>query len=87
MVGCTLQAFYFTFRGDEIHLVHVIPRMQLAAVYGAPPVDFLPQQDPVAYERLVADAEAFVTARFLSLLGGFSVNPVVHIIKVPIPNF
>lgn len=30
--------------GDELHLVHVIPRLQLAAVYGAPPVDFLPQQ-------------------------------------------
>jgi len=30
--------------GDHIHLIHVIPRLQLAAVFGAPPVDFLPQQ-------------------------------------------
>lgn len=30
--------------GDEVHLVHVIPRLQLAATYGAPPVDFLPFQ-------------------------------------------
>lgn len=30
--------------GDELHLVHVIPRLQLAATYGAPPVDFLPYQ-------------------------------------------
>ncbi len=31
-------------QGDEIHLIHVIPRLQLAATYGAPPVDFLPYQ-------------------------------------------
>lgn len=31
--------------------------MQIAAVYGAPPVDFLPQQDPVAYEKMVQNAE------------------------------
>ena len=30
--------------GDEVHLIHVIPRLQLAATYGAPPVDFLPYQ-------------------------------------------
>lgn len=30
--------------GDELHLIHVIPRLQLAATYGAPPVDFLPYQ-------------------------------------------
>lgn len=27
-----------------MHLIHVIPRLQLAATYGAPPVDFLPYQ-------------------------------------------
>ena len=65
-----------------MHLVHIIPRMQLAAVYGAPPVDFLPQQDPVAYEQLVAEAERFVAARFLTLLQGLQPEPVAHIIKV-----
>lgn len=30
--------------GDEVHLIHVIPRLQLAATYGAPPIDFLPYQ-------------------------------------------
>ena len=65
-----------------MHLVHIIPRMQLAAVYGAPPVDFLPQQDPVAYEQLVAEAERFVADRFLTLLQGLQPYPVAHIIKV-----
>ena len=74
-------------RGDEIHLVHVIPRMQLAAIYGAPPVDFLPQQNPVAYEQLLAEAERFVTARFSSLLQEITPDPVVHIIKVPCTPF
>ena len=69
-------------RGDQMHLVHIIPRMQLAAVYGAPPVDFLPQQDPVAYEQLVAKAERFVAARFMTLLQGLQPEPVAHIIKV-----
>ena len=63
--------------------MHVIPRMQLAAIYGAPPVDFLPQQNPVAYEHLLAEAERFVTARFYSLLQKITPDPVVHIIKVP----
>ena len=70
-------------RGDQMHLVHIIPRLQLAAVYGAPPVDFLPQQDPVAYEQLIAEAERFVAARFLTLLQGLQPEPVAHIIKVP----
>ncbi len=65
-----------------MHLVHIIPRMQLAAVYGAPPVDFLPQQDPVAYEQLVAEAERFVAARFMTLMQGLQPEPVAHIIKV-----
>ena len=30
--------------GDELHLLHVVPRLQLASTYGAPPVDFLPYQ-------------------------------------------
>ena len=37
-------SFPFPRPGDHIHLIHVIPRLQLAAVFGAPPVDFLPQQ-------------------------------------------
>ena len=62
--------------------MHIIPRMQLAAMYGAPPVDFLPQQDPVAYEQLVAEAERFVAHRFLTLLQELEPKPVVHIVKV-----
>ncbi|KAK9814802.1 hypothetical protein WJX72_011691 [[Myrmecia] bisecta] len=67
--------------GDEVHVLHVIPRLQLAAVYGAPPVDFLPQQDPVAYEQLIKQAEHFISDRFLSKLQGISPEPVVHIVK------
>jgi nucleotide-binding universal stress UspA family protein len=41
-VKWTMENLYH--EGDEVHLIHVIPRLQLAATYGAPPVDFLPYQ-------------------------------------------
>ena len=66
-----------------LHLVHVIPRMQSAAAYGAPPVDFLPQQDPVAYDQLIRHAESFIAARLLPPLASLQPQPLVHIIKVP----
>jgi hypothetical protein len=56
--------------------------MQMAAVYGAPPVDFLPQQDPVAYDQLVRNAESFIAARFLPSLASLKLQPIVHIVKV-----
>jgi nucleotide-binding universal stress UspA family protein len=96
--------------------VHVVPRVQQAAVYGAPPVDFLPQQvreergrvfffslfflswcpaptptpphppfkDPVAYEQLIKNAEAFIAARFLPRLLSLSPEPVVHVVKADV---
>ncbi|BDA44876.1 hypothetical protein COCOBI_06-3540 [Coccomyxa sp. Obi] len=75
----TLEEIYR--EGDELHLVHVIPRMQMAAVYGAPPVDFLPQQDPVAYDQLIKNAESFIAGRFLPSLASLKVQPIVHIVK------
>ncbi|KAK9828007.1 hypothetical protein WJX81_008304 [Elliptochloris bilobata] len=66
---------------DQLHLVHVLPKMQLAAMYGAPPVDFLPQQDPVAYEQLLKNAEHFITDRFLPKLSQLRPDPIVHIVK------
>ena len=50
-------------------------------MFGAPPVDFLPQQDPVAYEQLLKNAEHFITDRFLPKLGSVQPDPVVHIVK------
>ncbi|PRW33715.1 adenine nucleotide alpha hydrolase [Chlorella sorokiniana] len=70
--------------GDEVHLVHVIPRLQLAATYGAPPVDFLPFQDPTAYEQMIKTAEDFIAKRALTHIGGISPQPVVHIVKYEI---
>jgi len=102
--------------GDEVHLAHVIPRVQTVALHGAPPVDFLPEQvkerrgggkcvcvcvcctilvyhetllchlhprsqDPVAYEQLIKNAEAFIAARFLPRLAPLRPDPVIHIIK------
>ena len=64
-----------------LHLVHVIPRLQMPAAYGAPPVDFLPQQDPVAYDQLVKHAEGFIAGRLLPSLAGLRPQPIVHIIK------
>lgn len=67
--------------GDEVHLIHVIPRLQLAASFGAPPVDFLPYQDPNAYESLIRGAEAFIRNRALVHIGEIEPQPVVHLVK------
>lgn len=67
--------------GDEVHLLHVIPRLQLAASFGAPPVDFLPYQDPNAYQSLIKSAEAFIAERALAHLGELEPAPVVHLVK------
>ena len=69
-------------QGDEIHLVHVVPKLQMGACFGAPPVDFLPQQDPIAYDQLVKQAETFIQTRFLPGLHSLRVHPIVHIVKV-----
>ncbi|EFN53769.1 hypothetical protein CHLNCDRAFT_136401 [Chlorella variabilis] len=70
--------------GDEVHLIHVIPRLQLAATYGAPPVDFLPYQDPTAYEQLIKASEDFIARRALTHIGSITPQPVVHIVKYEI---
>jgi nucleotide-binding universal stress UspA family protein len=69
--------------GDEVHLCHIIPRMQFAAVYGVPPVDFYPVvSDPEEYEKVVKRAEEFVSHRFTPKLVDYpNLRPVVHIIK------
>eukprot|EP00891_Asterochloris_glomerata_P002094 jgi/Astpho2/2094/Aster-00579 len=54
--------------GDEIHFLRVVPRQQHAESYGAPPVDFLPQQDPIAYSQLLQQAETFIRERLLPKL-------------------
>jgi nucleotide-binding universal stress UspA family protein len=69
--------------GDEVHLVHVIPRLQFAAAYGVPPVDFVPAAENTSYETVVQKAEQFIIERFVrSLPAGFGSPPVVHIVKV-----
>ena len=62
--------------------MHVVPKLQMGACFGAPPVDFLPQQDPIAYDQLVKQAEAFIQMRFLPSLHSLRVHPIVHIVKV-----
>jgi nucleotide-binding universal stress UspA family protein len=75
----TLQNLYRP--GDVIHLVHVVPRQQLAQSFGAPPVDFLPQQDPVGHEMLLQHAETFIRERLLPKLADIQPDPCVHIVK------
>ena len=77
----TFRLAYACRPNDQLHLVHVLPKMQMAAMYGAPPVDFLPQQDPVAYEQLLKNAEHFITDRFLPKLSQLRPDPIVHIVK------
>ncbi len=62
--------------------MHVVPKLQMGNCFGAPPVDFLPQQDPIAYDQLVKQAETFIQTRFLPSLHNLRVHPIVHIVKV-----
>ncbi|KAL6770182.1 hypothetical protein ACKKBG_A33920 [Auxenochlorella protothecoides x Auxenochlorella symbiontica] len=67
--------------GDEYHVVHVIPRLQLSSQYGAPSIDFLPQQDSTAYEALLQRAQDFLAARVVTHLGDVDPPPMLHLIK------
>eukprot|EP00877_Chromochloris_zofingiensis_P010422 jgi/Chrzof1/5633/Cz16g09200.t1 len=68
--------------GDQLHLVHVIPRLQFAAVYGVPPVDFVPVADTTTYEAAIHQAEEFIISRFVRKLAPeLKCTPVVHIVK------
>ena len=64
----------------------MVPKLQMGNCFGAPPVDFLPQQDPVAYDQLVKQAETFIQTRFLPSLHSLRVHPIVHIVKVCMSN-
>eukprot|EP00775_Hariotina_reticulata_P007428 gene7428-7637_t len=67
--------------GDQIHLVHVVPRLAFAAQYGVPPVDFVPAAGNNTYESAVQRAEQFIIDRFVRVLPPTVRSPVVHIIK------
>lgn len=68
--------------GDVLHFLHVIPRQEPATTYGAPPVDFLPQQNPKSVQRLAEQGLSFIKERLLPMLGDIQPDPVVHIVKV-----
>ncbi|GAX83927.1 hypothetical protein CEUSTIGMA_g11351.t1 [Chlamydomonas eustigma] len=67
---------------DEIHLIHVIPRLAYATTYVAAAVDFNPGIDRNKYEATVHKVEEFIVKRFLSRYPESSkTTPFVHIIK------
>ncbi|KAG1666009.1 hypothetical protein FOA52_010919 [Chlamydomonas sp. UWO 241] len=67
---------------DEVHLLHVIPRMAYTTTYSVPALDFSPGIDRDKYEDLVRKSEAFIVKRFLSVFPEESKStPIVHIIK------
>lgn len=68
--------------GDEVHLVHVIPRKQPAAAHGAPPVDYLPQEATNDTEQMIKSTHIFVEARFLKKLQVQQIKSRVHMEKV-----
>lgn len=68
--------------GDVLHFLHVVPRQEPAATYGAPPVDFLPQQNPQSVQKLADQAKSFINDRLLPMLKDIQTEPVVHIVKV-----
>ena len=76
----TLQNMYRT--GDVLHFLHVVPRQEPATTYGAPPVDFLPQQNPKSSQKLAEQALSFIKERLLPMLGDMQPEPVVHVVKV-----
>lgn len=68
--------------GDQLHIVHVVPRLAFAAQYGVPPVDFVPAAESNTYETAVQRAEQFIIDRFVKAMPHSVRAPVVHIIKV-----
>jgi nucleotide-binding universal stress UspA family protein len=68
--------------GDQVHIVHVVPRLAFAAQYGVPPVDFVPATESNTYETAVQRAEQFIIDRFVKAMPPSVRAPVVHIIKV-----
>lgn len=68
--------------GDQVHVVHVVPRLAFAAQYGVPPVDFVPAAESNTYETAVQRAEQFIIDRFVKAMPSSVRAPVVHIIKV-----
>ncbi len=68
--------------GDVLHFLHIVPRQEPATMYGAPPVDFLPQQNPKSVQKLSEQALSFIKERLLPMLGDIQPEPVVHVIKV-----
>lgn len=75
----TLQNLYRP--GDILHFLHVVPRQEPATMYGAPPVDFLPQQNPKSVQKLAEQAQSFIKDRLLPMLGDMQPEPVVHVVK------
>lgn len=70
--------------GDQVHIVHVVPRLAFAAQYGVPPVDFVPAAESNTYETAVQRAEQFIIDRFVKAMPPSVRAPVVHIIKVSV---
>ena len=67
----------------RLHLPTHLPTPHTCpGTYGAPPVDFLPYQDPSAYEQLLRAAEGFIERRALVHIGEVAPPPVVHVVKV-----
>lgn len=67
---------------DEVHLVHVIPRVAYTTTYAVPVLDFNPGIDRDKYEKVVQSAEEFIVKRFLSKFPASSNStPIVHIVK------
>jgi nucleotide-binding universal stress UspA family protein len=73
---------------DELHFMHVLPfgdADDFAAVYGVPPVDYIPTAASEQQKRSsVAAAERWLWKRFVvgHLPADLSPRPIIHIVKV-----
>lgn len=69
-------------KGDEVHLIYVIPRKHLNTNIGAPPVDYLPREGPPSAEQQVGSTHHFIESRFTRKLEAHDAAFVIHVEKV-----
>lgn len=72
--------------GDEVHMIHVIPRLQAMTKIGASPVDVMPYTDPGVYDDMISSAEGMLEKRALAYFDGEEREPIVHLIKYETDN-
>uniref|UniRef100_A0A7S1SI72 UspA domain-containing protein n=1 Tax=Tetraselmis chuii TaxID=63592 RepID=A0A7S1SI72_9CHLO len=67
--------------GDELHLIHIVPRSDPSQGPIVAPGDLVARRNPSEYDHAVEGAEKFIAQRLLPVLAVLTTDPVVHLIK------